>query len=336
MSFDIENRKKNHVDICLAGEVGHKRSAGFDKYSLVHSALPEMEFTKIDTRVQFLGKGLSMPLIISGMTGGTKLSHKINTNIAIAAEKCGVAFGVGSQRIAIEKGDISSFEVRRHARNTIILANLGAVQLNYGFGLKECKMAVDMIKADALVLHLNPLQEVIQDGNTDFSGLKEKIRAIAKGLGVPIIVKEVGFGISGKVADMLKDAGVYGIDVSGSGGTNWALIESKLAKEPQKSLGELFSSWGIPTTECLNMCKGKGLFLIAGGGIKNGYDGAISIVLGADYFTAAKPFLEAATKSPEEVVSMIEKFRLELKTAMFCSGSKDILSLKKAEIRQAF
>jgi isopentenyl-diphosphate Delta-isomerase len=322
--MSIEQRKKDHVEVCMTKDVGFRKSSGFEKYDFLHNALPDIDFSEVDTETEFLGKKLSMPFIIGAMTGGPKLSEKINRNLAIAAERCKVAMGVGSQRVILEKGMNESFNIRKHAPTIALLANLGAVQLNYGYTVKECRQAVEMIKADALVLHLNPMQEVIQGGDTNFKDLSLKIKSVCAELGYPVIVKEVGFGISKETGRKLEACGVYGIDVSGAGGISWAAVESYLGNE---KLGKVFWDWGIPTTEAIIMNKGK-LKIIAGGGIKNGLDAAKAIALGADYVSMAGFLLKAAMESPEKVVEKIEEFRLELRTAMFATGVKNIDELK--------
>ena len=327
MSWNMK-RKKGHIDVCMHEDVSYHKTAGFERYELMHSALPEIDFAKISTDVTFLDKTLRLPLIISGMTGGPKLSEQINANLAKAAEQFKVAMGVGSQRVAIEEGQQSSFEVRQYFSGPL-LSNLGAVQLNYGFGVEECTKAVESISADALFFHLNSMQEIIQQGNTDWSGITDKIAAVCKGLKYPVLVKEVGFGISKDVGLRLKKAGVHGIDVAGAGGTSWTAVESYLAQEPFASLGHLFWDWGIPTAKALEMNKDLGIKIIAGGGVRTGLDIAKAIALGADYVSMAGPLLKPAMQSPEAVVETLERLHLELRTAMFGVGVKDIASLKK-------
>ncbi|PJE69012.1 type 2 isopentenyl-diphosphate Delta-isomerase [Candidatus Shapirobacteria bacterium CG10_big_fil_rev_8_21_14_0_10_38_14] len=328
----IVERKLNHFRICLEEgvEVG---SAGFENYSFTHNALPEIDFDKIDTSVKFLRKELKAPILISPMTGGTKQATLINRNLAKAAQKVGVAMAVGSQRVAIEKPSLAkTFQVRKFAPDILLFANLGAVQLNYGFGVKECRQAVEMIEADGLILHLNPLQEVIQpEGNTDFSGLLEKIKKIARQLKVPLIVKEVGVGISGKVAQKLFQAGVEIIDVAGWGGTNWALIEG--IRAGNEEIGELFAHWGIPTAEAISQCAEiKGLIVIGSGGIRNGIEIAKALALGANLVGIALPFLKPATHSVKAVEKKLQSLISQLKTVMFCLGVKNIDELKKVKL----
>ncbi len=324
----IISRKLNHLKICLEKKV-EVRSTGWENYSFVHNALPEIDFNKIDLSVNFLGKKLKAPILISSMTGGTKEAALINRNLAKAAQKAGVAMAVGSQRVAVENPRLAkTFQVRRSAPNIALLANLGAVQLNYGFGIRECRRAVKMIDADALILHLNPLQEAIQpEGNTNFSGLLTKIKKIAKNLTVPLVIKEVGGGISKNTAKKLLKAGVKITDVAGWGGTNWALIESLRRKDQLTS--RIFSQWGIPTSEAIKQCHQiSGLTIIGSGGIRNGIEIAKALALGADLVGIALPLLEPATKSSTAVEKKLQAFIFQLKVTMFCLGAKKIKALR--------
>lgn len=307
-------------------------SPGFEKYQFVHQAFPEIDFEEITTSTSFLGQKLSAPILISSMTGGTVEGQKINQNLAKAAQKIGVAMAVGSQRIAIENPKLTwTFEVRHVAPKILLFANLGAVQLNYGYGIKECQKAVKMIRADGLILHLNPLQEAIQpEGNRNFENLLPKIEKVVKGLSVPVIVKEVGCGLSEEVARRLYAAGVKIIDTAGWGGTNWAKIEGIRAKG---SFDEIFSQWGIPTAESIIACKKvKGLTVIGSGGIRNGVEIAKALALGADLVGLALPFLKPATGSEKEVEEKLLQLVCELKITMFCLGVKNIKEAKLVKI----
>lgn len=328
----MQERKVDHLRICLKEEV-EVGSAGFENYSFVHNALSEIDFEEIDTSIEFLGKRLSAPILISSMTGGTPEGKRINRNLAKAAQKVGVAMAVGSQRVAIENSRlILSFQVRDVAPDVLLFANLGAVQLNYGFGIKECCQAVKMIEADGLILHLNPLQEAIQpEGNVDFSGLLAKIGNIARRLEVPLIVKEVGAGISKAVAKKLFEVGVSIVDVAGWGGTNWALIEGMRGEN--KKMGEIFAHWGIPTSEAIKQCaEVKGLTVIGSGGIRNGIEMAKALALGANLVGVALPFLKPATQSAAAVEKKLQNLIFQLKTVMFCLGARDIEELKKVKL----
>ncbi len=336
---DIAERKAHHIQLAL--ESGSQSLAGdsFEVIPLPYNALPEMNLAEVDTTTTLLGKKLSQPLIIASMTGGTKHARTINQNIAIAAAQTGVAFGLGSQRIALELEDArESFAVaRKLAPEAVILANMGAVQLNYGRGVSDFQRVVDMIKADALYLHLNALQEAMQpEGDTNFSGLLDKIHELCSKLSVPVFAKEVGHGISAEAARNLLKAGVSGIDVAGTGGTSWAWIEAK--RQPGKK-AELFADWfsdfGISSAESLiqvaqviqavPVTKDSKPLLIASGGLRSPLSGLKAINMGADYYSAALPFLTAALESSEAVIELIEIWQQGLKTAMFVSGKKSIV-----------
>lgn len=326
------DRKSEHIRLALE----ERMQLGlhhFDHYRFEHAACPEVDFNEIDTSVPFLGKRLAAPLLISCMTGGTEEATHINRNLARAAERCGAAVGVGSQRKAIEDAaTVESYRVRPFAPSVPLLANLGAVQLNYGFGLAECRRAVEMIDADALVLHLNPLQEALQpEGQCNFAGLVDKIGRIAGAVPFPVIVKEVGCGISEALARALHGRGVLVIDTAGQGGTSWARIES--ARSGDTALGEVFANWGIPTPESIrNVRRIPGLTVIGSGGVRHGVDVAKAIALGADLAGMAFPFLEAATISAEQVEAKIRRTVHELKICMFCVGARTLGDLQRTRL----
>ena len=330
----IEARKHDHIRLSLTEDVQFEHlPTGFDSLRFEHLALPELDFAEVDPSITLLGKRLAAPLLISSMTGGPALGGSINQNLAAAAQKVGVGMGLGSQRITLEKPEsTASFQVRDVAPDILLIGNVGAVQLNYGVGLDECRHLVDSVGADALYLHLNPLQEVVQpEGDTNFKDLIPKIGHIARELGVPVLIKEVGSGISGALAKQLADTGIAAIDVSGGGGTSWAIIEAKRAENPmQRSLGERFRDWGIPTTVSLVQCRDAlpEMPLIASGGVRSGIDIAKAIALGADAAALAHPFLEAATRSPEAVEEVLLRLIQELKVAMFLVGARTIADLK--------
>ncbi|MFH1705481.1 MAG: type 2 isopentenyl-diphosphate Delta-isomerase [Patescibacteria group bacterium] len=328
----MQEKKAEHIRICLEREV-ESGATGFERFRFIHNALPEIDFRKIDTSTEFLGKKLLAPIMISSMTGGTPEGGRINQNLAKAAQKTKIALALGSQRIAIESPRLAStFKVRKYAKDIVILANIGAVQLNYGFGLKECQRAIKMIGADGIIFHLNPLQEAIQtEGDKNLSKLNGKIKSIAQKLNYPIIVKEVGGGISYQTAKKLNQAGIKIIDVAGWGGTNWAIIEGLRSKN--KEIGQIFSNWGIPTMESIIQCKKiKGLQIIASGGIRTGIDIAKAISLGANLAGLAKPFLEPGLKSSKAVEDKINSLIYQLKIAMFCVGARNITQLKKIKL----
>jgi isopentenyl-diphosphate delta-isomerase len=336
--MEIANRKKDHIQICLNKDVQFDQfSAGFEAYHFYHQALPEINLNDIDLSIKLFGKTLKAPVFVSSMTGGLEQGKEINRNLAKACQSLGLAMGMGSQRIIFEMPEsLESFKVRDIAPDILLFGNIGAVQLNYGFSEKELIRAVELIGGDALFLHLNPLQEAIQpEGDTDFSGLLNKISAVIKKLPFPVFIKETGCGISGELAEKLALTGISGIDVSGGGGTSWALIEAYRAKNPiQAKIGETFRNWGIPTAESLLAVKeyAPGKTVFASGGIRTGIDIAKAIVLGADAVGIAHPLLEPATKSVEAVEEKLSQYIEELKITMFCLGVKSIEELKKTNL----
>ncbi len=336
--MEIEKRKKDHIEICLNKNVQFdKFSSGFDAYHFSHQALPEISLDEIDLSVTILGKKLSAPIFVSSMTGGLEQGKKINENLAITCQKLGLAMGMGSQRIIFEMPESAdTFKVRHVAPDILLFGNIGAVQLNYGFSETELNEIVRSINADALFLHLNPLQEAIQpEGDKNFSGIFQKISDVVKNLSFPVFIKETGCGISEELALKLSKIKIAGIDVSGGGGTSWSLIESYRSKNPlQARLGEVFRNWGIPTSESLIAVKSNAgnKIIFASGGIRSGIDVAKAIVLGADAVGIAYPLLEPATKSTEAVEEKLLEYIEELKITMFCLGIKSIAQLKKTDL----
>jgi isopentenyl-diphosphate delta-isomerase len=322
----ITERKDDHIKINLERDVRSALTSGLEKYHFIHEALPELDLDEVVTRLNLFGKQLQAPILVSSMTGGTEDAGDINMRLAKAAQECGLAMGVGSQRAAIERpGTAATFQVRRVAPDILLFANIGAVQLNTGYGLEECQRAVDMIEADALYLHLNPLQEAVQHGgDVNWKGLAKKIEKICKKLDVPVVAKEVGWGISEKTAKRLSDCGVAAIDVAGAGGTSWSQVEMHRAPDEfLRNLAATFVGWGIPTAESiLNVRKAAlGLTIFASGGIRDGLDIAKSIALGATLGGMAGQFLKAAAVSTENAVEMMKLTQKQLQVTMFCAGA---------------
>ncbi len=336
-----QRRKDDHIRINLDEDVyGREVTTGFERVRFVHNALPELDLRAIDVHASFLAHRLALPFLISSMTGGTARARDILRHLAIAAEETGVAIGVGSQRAAIENPSLAEYyDVRDVAPTTLVFANLGAVQLNYGIGIDGCRRAVDMLRADALILHLNSIQEAVQaDGNHDFSGLLDRIGAVCDALDVPVIVKEVGFGISGDVARRLIDHGVTAIDTSGAGGTSWSAVEAHRAATPlHRALGEAFVGWGIPTADSLRMVRDAApdAPVIVSGGIRDGVDAAKALALGADLVGFAGPLLRAATESAQAVIDTMTIFAEQLRLAMFGVGAATIDDLRQAQMVDA-
>ncbi|MDB9373592.1 type 2 isopentenyl-diphosphate Delta-isomerase [Nodularia sphaerocarpa] len=333
---EIETRKADHLRVCLEEDVQFQQvTSGFDCYRFTHDCLPEINRSDINLQTTFLGKNLGAPLLISSMTGGTELAQLVNTRLAIVAQRYRLAMGVGSQRIVIEQPHLApTFAVRSFAPDILLLANLGAVQLNYGCGLDDCLRLVNSLEADALILHLNPLQECVQSrGDTNFRGLLAKIAQLCQQLPIPVVVKEVGNGISAPMAQKLIDAGVTAIDVAGAGGTSWAKVESQRAQDnKQRRLGQTFADWGLPTAECLHSIRAIAptIPLIASGGLLNGLDVAKAIALGADLAGLARPFLAAAVQSEAAVDELVEVLIAELETALFCTGNATLAELRSS------
>lgn len=330
-----ERRKADHIRINLEEDVQFPRlTNGFERYRLVHSALPELDLRAIDTDVELLGKRLRLPLLISSMTGGTAAAQALNRNLAQGAQARGIAMGLGSQRAGLEQAETANtFRVRDVAPDILLFANLGAVQLNHGYTADHCRRAVAMIGADALILHINPLQEALQaDGDWDWRGLLGKIAAVCGSVGVPVVAKEVGWGIGEATARRLREAGVAAIDVAGAGGTSWSEVESHRAPtEALRQLCHTFADWGIPTAEALLAAQrgAPDLPLLASGGMRDGIEAALALGLGASAIGIAGPFLKAAAASADEVVARIDQFAAELRIAMFCAGAGSIAALRE-------
>ncbi len=330
----LSGRKVEHLRINLEEKVQFTETAsGLERYRFVHQALPEIALDWVDTSLTFLTRQLASPLLISSMTGGAAEAERINRNLAQAAQQARVAMGLGSQRAALENPALArTYQVRDLAPDILLLANLGAVQLNYHYGLEECRRAVEMVQADALVLHLNPIQEAVQArGNTDWSDLLRKIEQVCLSLPVPVIVKEVGFGISEDVARKLASAGVAAIDVAGAGGTSWAAVEAHRAPTAElRALAEKFWNWGIPTAESLVRARrgAPDVPLIASGGIRDGIDVAKSIALGARLVGLASPMLRLANVSAEAAYEGLQALTAQLRVVMFGIGAKNLAELR--------
>jgi len=334
MEEGINRRKTEHIRLCLDDNVeGVNKTTGLEGISFIHNALPEINFSDIKLDTEFLSKSLRAPFLVSSMTGGSELAAKINQNLALAAEAKGWAIALGSTRALLESdAHQESFLIRKQAPSVPLIANIGAVQFNYGYGAEHCQRIVDLTGADSIVLHLNSLQEVVQDGgDLNFKDLLPKIEKVCKELSVPVGVKEVGFGIDGTVARQLYDAGISYIDVAGAGGTSWSQVEKLRSQdELKKGAAEAFNSWGIPTKDCIVSVKSKleNTPVIASGGMKTGLDAAKAITLGADITGFARQLLQAATESEEEVMRTMDQIELELKMTMFGIGAQTIKELK--------
>lgn len=336
---ELIQRKNDHLDIVLNPTANAKMcTTGFDQWRFDHCAMPELRLDDIDLRTPLLGKTLNAPLLIGSMTGGASRAAEINRHLAEAAQVLGLAMGVGSQRVALES-DINSGltrELRQYAPDIVLLANLGAAQIASPAGQDYARRAVDMIDADALIIHLNPLQEALQrNGDRDWRGVLKAIERTAKALPVPVIIKEVGAGLSVPVARQLIQAGVAILDVAGAGGTSWAAVEGERAKTPHdRAVAMAFSDWGIPTAQALYALH-KALpqaQLIASGGIADGIDVAKALRLGASVVSQAAGVLESATSCAEAVAAHFQIIIDQLRIACFCTGSASVAALRQATL----
>jgi len=336
LAKQVTDRKQDHIDAVLNDPLVERNTQGFEKVKLMHRALPECNYAEIDTSTTFLNHKIEFPFLIASMTGGASSNlGSINRHLAEAAEQCNVPMAVGSQRaMIIDEAAKQSFELRQFAPNVPLIANLGAVQLNYGFGFDEARRAIDVLQADALYLHLNPLQEVVQpEGDTNFANLTDKIHALSEKIDIPIILKEVGSGLSPQDIELGLAAGISHFDIAGRGGTSWSRIE---AHRSSTDLGLLFQDWGLTTLESLQLSQPyqeKAQF-IASGGIRNGIDMIKAVIMGGRLCGVAAPLLAPAQESTEKVVATIEQFQHEFQTAQFLLGIQktDALHLNTALI----
>lgn len=325
MKSKTESRKKEHIEVVLNSDVQYSRGPGFDCIRFVHNPIPEIDLTSVELSCKFLGKTVRFPLIMEAMTGGYGDGGRINLALAEAAHEAGIAMGLGSQRAMLENPSVSgTFMVRKVAPDIPLLANIGAVQLKR-YPVQEIEKLVTIVEADAIAVHLNSLQEVIQpEGDHDFSGVLAAIGRLCGKLHVPVLVKETGAGMSREAAIRLKDVGVSWIDVAGSGGTSWSKVEYA-----RRGATPGFEEWGIPTVDSIRMCRGV-LPLVASGGVRSGLDAAKAIALGADMAGAAYPFLKAyAEKRLHEYIALWER---QMRVASFLSGSRNYEQLKKAKL----
>ncbi|GGB83006.1 isopentenyl-diphosphate delta-isomerase [Marinobacterium zhoushanense] len=332
MSDQTNDRKIEHIRAIEQDPATDRDARYFDRIHLTHRALPELNLADVDASIDFLGRRLSFPLLISSMTGGDhELVRNINRNLAQAAEHCGVALAVGSQRVMFEQPAArESFALRALAPTTALLANIGAVQLNYGFGIEQAREAVACVGADGLYLHLNPLQEAVQpEGDTDFSAIADKIGEIQRNLQVPVLLKEVGCGLSPEDIALGYAQGVRYFDVAGSGGTSWSRIEHH-RRGDGSDIGLRFQDWGLPTPLALMRAEPwlERATLIASGGLRDGIDMAKSVILGASLCGMAAPFLRPASQSVDAVIEVIERLRREFVTAMFLLGMPDVAAMR--------
>jgi isopentenyl-diphosphate delta-isomerase len=336
-----EGRKGQHIDTVLGRDVAAKGvTTGFERFFFEHRALPELHLGGIDLSTALFGRRLAAPLLISAMTGGTARARDINRRLAEAAQALGIAMGLGSQRAALENPTLAeTYRVRDVAPDILLFGNIGAVQLNLGYGPDEARRAVEMIGADALFLHLNPLQEAVQpEGDRDWRNLYAAIAAVCRAVDAPVAVKEVGNGISADVASRLADCGVAAIDVAGAGGTSWSEVEAYRQPDPRRAaMAHGFAGWGIPTALALAEAvkAAPGLPVFASGGLRDGVDAAKAIRLGAALCGAAAPALGGAVETAAAVHDRMKTMVDQLRIACFCTGSADLAALRRARLRRA-
>jgi isopentenyl-diphosphate delta-isomerase len=337
---DTSRRKADHIRINLEEDVQFPHlTTGLERYRFIHCALPDLNLADVDTATRLFGRALKAPLLISSMTGGTSQAQMLNHRLAAAAQSHGLAIGVGSQRAAIEDPSLAeTFQVRTIAPDILLFANLGAVQLNLGYDAEYCMQAVEMIEADALILHLNVLQEAVQpEGDTQWAGLLGRIEKVCHVLPVPVIVKEVGWGLSEPVARQLAGAGVAALDVAGSGGTSWSEVEYHRAPTAfHAEVARAFADWGIPTAESIQMARrgAPSLPVFSSGGLRDGIDIAKSIALGASLCGVAGPFLRAAAESPEALDEAIRVMIAQLRIAMLACGAASLENLQAIPLQR--
>ena len=327
------SRKDDHIRINLGADVAGAVSAGFENYRFQHRALPEIDLDDVSTATSLFGRAMRAPILISCMTGGTENAGRINAVLAEVAQASGLAMGLGSGRALLENPGAPGFDARRRAPDVPLLANIGAAQLNATGGVETSRRLLDLTSADALCLHLNPLQEALQpEGEPRFKGLLRKIEALCRALGAPVVVKEVGWGLAPDVVAALFEAGVSAVDVAGAGGTSWSEVARRRATGRRDQVARAFARWGIPTTEALVAARAAAghRTVIASGGVRDGMDVSIAIALGADVAGLAGPFLRAADQGPQAAADFAAELVDTLRIVMFCVGASDLAAFRSA------
>jgi isopentenyl-diphosphate delta-isomerase len=330
----INSRKSDHIRINVEEDVRSGLTTGLERYRFIHQALPEIDMADVNLSLTVFNKKLQAPILISSMTGGTDQAAQINRTLAAAAQANGIALGLGSQRAGLEHPELAyTYQVRDLAPDVLLFANIGAIQLNYQYTIDHCRQAVEMAGADALILHLNPLQEALQpEGDTHFGGLLKKIEEICRKIALPVVAKEVGWGISTESALRLASAGISAIDVAGAGGTSWSQVEKyRIQDENLAAVAAAFRGWGIPTAECIRQVRQvlPGMPIFASGGLRDGIDIAKCIALGALVGGMAGPFLRSAVESLDAVNRTIRQVKREIQVCMFATGAASLSQLQE-------
>ena len=334
-SGDLNRRKEGHIEACLDSSVDLGLDS-FDGVKLLYNTLPEIALDDVSMETDFAGRTIAAPLIISSMTGGVGDEFlRINRNLALGAETLKIPLGLGSMKVMLrDETAVDSFLIRDLAPSVPIIANLGLVSFNYGIGWDDVARIVERVQPDVFGLHLNALQESIQEGgDTDFRGLKARLEDFVARSKLPVYVKECGGGIAPQVVETIAATGVQFIDISGNDGTSWASVEASLSRDP--ALGELFSDFGLPTKWILERVRRDRLHqarLVASGGIRNGIQAVKAFALGAHFVSVARPFLLSAMKSADEVVSTGRRLIREMRTAMFLVGVKTVKELDRTVV----
>ncbi len=329
---DLARRKTDHLDLAARGDVSFKRQTTLlECVRLVHDALPDFAVSELDTSLTLFAKPLRAPLLIAAMTGGNPRAEEVNRQLAELAEERGYALGLGSQRAMHKNRAVGrSYQVRDVAPNIVLLGNVGVVQAR-SMSRQELEDLVGSVGADALCVHLNPAMEIIQkDGDRDFRGGTETLARLASELSVPVIAKETGCGLSSRVGQRVREAGVRHVDVSGAGGTSWVGLEALRAEPEARALGEAFWDWGVPTAASVAHMMRVGFDTIfATGGIKTGLDAARAVALGATAAGIARPVLQALDQGgPQGARAYLNGVEAELRAAMLLTGSRDLSALR--------
>jgi isopentenyl-diphosphate delta-isomerase len=328
----IQTRKLKHIQVCLEYPVEYTtKTTGLEGVEWPYRALPELRLEDVKLETTFLGKTLRAPILIGAMTGGAELAATINRNLAIAAQALGVGLMLGSQRVMLEQPEArASFQVRQHAPDVLLIGNLGVAQFRKGYTARHARDAIELVGADAIAFHTNPLQEAMQPGgDTDFKALIPTLQGIVPDVGAPVILKEVGNGLSGSVAEAVKDVGFAALDVAGAGGTSWAKVES-FARYGELRHADLCEV-GVPTAQALRECRtgAPEVALVASGGIRTGLEIAKSLALGASVAALAKPLLQPAIDGPDAVIAVLEQLIYELRVALFVAGAGSLADVPR-------